>query len=236
MAVGLVRRGSGDLVRLERRVHEDDHDPVRHGFWQIFEHWEPYGIVVAGLPGSCSHQDAFQPGPITASQATLTIVDPIVSIVIGVGLFDDEFRGGKGAWLRRRGPLVMCAGLFVLTQSPLIAGSVAHEQPRATSPATRPPKRYGRRPEATGSLVTVATYLDRVRGVAFVKQRGPTGANDRAVGRGRSAAFDRGTHRVRSGPPWVRGPGGEEIALVAEIKRRSPSKGDLTADCGSRPR
>ncbi len=99
------------------------------GFWQIFEHWEPYGIVVAGLAGLVLTQDAFHAGPITASQATLTIVDPIVSIVIGVGLFDDELRGGKGALsFDAVALLVMCTGLFVLTQSPLIAGSVAQEQ------------------------------------------------------------------------------------------------------------
>lgn len=98
------------------------------GFWQIFSHWEPYGIVVAGLAGLVFTQDAFRAGPITASQATLTIVDPIVSIVIGVGLFDDELRGGIGVLaLDATALLVMCAGLFVLTQSPLIAGSVDHE-------------------------------------------------------------------------------------------------------------
>jgi hypothetical protein len=99
-----------------------------NGFWQIFTYWEPYAIVVAGLAGLILTQDAFRAGPITASQATLTIVDPIVSIVIGVGLFDDELRGGIGALaLDATALLVMCAGLFVLTQSPLIAGAVAHE-------------------------------------------------------------------------------------------------------------
>jgi len=100
-----------------------------HGFWQIFGHWEPYGIVIAGLAGLVLTQDAFSAGPITASQATLMIVDPVVSIVIGVGLFDDELRGGKGALaFDAVALLVMCAGLFVLTQSPLIAGSVAQER------------------------------------------------------------------------------------------------------------
>ena len=98
------------------------------GFWQIFEHWEPYAIVVAGLAGLVLTQDAFHAGPSTASQATLTIVDPIVSVVIGVGLFDDDLRGGIGALaFDAAALLVMCVGLFVLTQSPLIAGSVAQE-------------------------------------------------------------------------------------------------------------
>lgn len=99
-----------------------------HGFLQLFSHWEPYALMIAGLAGLVFTQDAFHAGPITASQATLTIVDPIVSIVIGVGLFDDELRGGYGALaFDAVALLVMCAGLFVLTQSPLIAGSVSQE-------------------------------------------------------------------------------------------------------------
>ena len=99
-----------------------------HGFWQIFEHWQPYAIIVAGLAGLVLTQDAFHAGPITASQATLTIVDPIVSVVIGVGLFGDDLRGGLGALaFDAAALLVMCVGLFVLTQSPLIAGSVNEE-------------------------------------------------------------------------------------------------------------
>ena len=106
------------------------------GFWQLFEHWEPYAIVVAGLAGLVLTQDAFHAGPITASQATLTIVDPIVSIVIGVGLFGDELRGGKGALaFDAAALLVMCAGLFILTQSPLIAGSAVHENLARPGPA-----------------------------------------------------------------------------------------------------
>jgi len=98
------------------------------GFWQLFGHWEPYAIMVAGLAGLVFTQDAFHAGPITASQATLTIVDPIVSIIIGIGLFDDELRGGIGALaFDAVALLVMCAGLFVLTQSPLIAGTVDQE-------------------------------------------------------------------------------------------------------------
>jgi drug/metabolite transporter (DMT)-like permease len=99
-----------------------------NGFWQIFGHWEPYAIVVSGLAGLVFTQDAFHAGPITASQATLTIVDPIASILIGVGLFGDELRGGIGALaFDAAALLVMCAGLFMLTQSPLIAGAIAHE-------------------------------------------------------------------------------------------------------------
>jgi len=99
------------------------------GFWQLFHHWEPYAIVIGGLAGLILTQHSFHAGPITASQATLTIIDPIASIVIGVGLFDDELRGGIGALaFDAVSLLVMCSGLLILTQSPLIAGSAVEER------------------------------------------------------------------------------------------------------------
>ena len=124
----------------------------------------------------------------------------------------------------------MCAGLFVLTQSPLIAGSVAQEQLGRPRQRPRTGKRSGKRPEATGRLVTVATYLDRIaawhREAAAVDRRDA----DRAV---RESAAQR--RRTRDFVEAIKardaaGPGGEEIALIAEIKRRSPSKGDLAPD------
>jgi hypothetical protein len=119
------------------------------GFWQIFTHWEPYAIAISGLAGLVLTQDAFKAGPITASQATLTIVDPIVSIIIGVGLFGDQLRGGTGSLaLDASALLVMCGGLFILTQSPLIAGTVAQEHLGGRSRGARKP---GKVPETTGS-------------------------------------------------------------------------------------
>ena len=33
------------------------------GFWQIFGHWQPYGIIAAGLAGLMFTQDSFHAGP-----------------------------------------------------------------------------------------------------------------------------------------------------------------------------
>ena len=68
-------------------------------------------------------QNAFHAGPIVASQSTLVMVDPLASILIGVGLFGDDLRTG-GAWgpLEAFSLLVMFVGAFSLAHSPLVSG------------------------------------------------------------------------------------------------------------------
>jgi drug/metabolite transporter (DMT)-like permease len=102
---------------------------TRIGFVHLFTHFEPYGIAVAGLCGLFLTQNAFHAGPITASQAALLIVDPIGSIVIGVGLFGDNLRGSLGALAADAFALaVMSAGLFILCHSPLIVNTKAEDR------------------------------------------------------------------------------------------------------------
>ena len=49
----------------------------------LFEHWQTYGVIVFGLLGLFLTQNAFHAGPLAASQSTLVLVDPLVSICIG---------------------------------------------------------------------------------------------------------------------------------------------------------
>jgi drug/metabolite transporter (DMT)-like permease len=101
----------------------------RMSFLHLFTHFEPYGIAVAGACGLFLAQNAFHAGPITASQAALLIVDPIASIVIGVGLFGDNLRGSLGALATDAFALaVMSVGLFILCHSPLIVNTTAEDR------------------------------------------------------------------------------------------------------------
>ncbi len=102
---------------------------ARGGIAALFSHFEPYGIAVAGLAGLFFAQNAFHAGPITASQASLVIVDPIASIVIGVGLFGDNLRGGIDVLsVDALALLVMSLGLIVLCNSPLIVNTSAEDR------------------------------------------------------------------------------------------------------------
>lgn len=106
------------------------------GVGGLFTHFEPYGLAVTGAAGLFLAQNAFHAGPIAASQSTLLIVDPIASIVIGVGLFGDNLRGGPAALaLDAVSLLVMSVGLFVLCTSPLVAATGGEEQLARIGPA-----------------------------------------------------------------------------------------------------
>jgi drug/metabolite transporter (DMT)-like permease len=111
----------------------------RHGFAALFGHFEPYAIALAGLAGLFLTQNAFHAGPITASQATLVIVDPIASIVIGVTLFGDNLRGGTGILaLDALALAIMSLGIFVLCHSPLIVETTADDRlTRGPAPGSR---------------------------------------------------------------------------------------------------
>lgn len=100
----------------------------QEGLAHLFTHFEPYAIAASGLVGLFLTQNSFHAGPITASQASLLIVDPIASILIGIGLFGDQLRGSSGALaLDAAALLVMCFGLFVLCHSPLIVSTGSDE-------------------------------------------------------------------------------------------------------------
>lgn len=99
------------------------------GMLFMLSHFEPYAIAVFGTLGLLLAQQAYHAGPITASQAALLIVDPMASIVIGVGIFGDNLRGGIGNLAGDAAALaIMSVGLFILCHSPLIVNTTAEDR------------------------------------------------------------------------------------------------------------
>ena len=89
----------------------------------MFVHWQTYALAVCGLASVFLAQNAFHAGPIAASQTALVLVDPLVSLAIGIGIFGDDLRtGGAYGPLEAVSLLVMFVGAVYLAQSPLISG------------------------------------------------------------------------------------------------------------------
>jgi len=97
-------------------------DQISSGGWSFLTHWTPYAVAASGLFGFFLAQNAFHAGPVTASQATLVIVDPLASVAIGIGLFGDSVAtSGIRVPLEVFGLAVMFAGVLSLAMSPLVA-------------------------------------------------------------------------------------------------------------------
>lgn len=77
------------------------HEPV-----SVLWHWQLYAALAAGAAGMLLNQVAFRAGPLTASLPAISTVDPLLSIVIGVWVFDEHVRGGPGASVALAGALV----------------------------------------------------------------------------------------------------------------------------------
>jgi len=90
---------------------------------QIFLHWQTYALVFFGLASVFLAQNAFHAGPIAASQTALVLVDPLVSLAIGIAIFGDNLRtGGAYGPLEAVSLLIMFVGAVYIAQSPLISG------------------------------------------------------------------------------------------------------------------
>lgn len=56
--------------------------------------WQLYTVVALGATGLLLNQIAFQAGPLAASLPAIATVDPLLSIVIGVTVYDEPIRHG----------------------------------------------------------------------------------------------------------------------------------------------
>ena len=63
----------------------------------IFLSWQPYVLVFLGCGGLLLNQLAFQAGPMVASLPAAATVDPLLSIVVGVLVYDEHIRAGAAA-------------------------------------------------------------------------------------------------------------------------------------------
>ena len=89
---------------------------ARSGPLGLLTSWPLYAIIATGVLGTVLLQGAYAVGPLAASQATLLIVDPLVSISLGIELFHDQLGEGPGYVLGAVVSLaVLAAGVIMLS-------------------------------------------------------------------------------------------------------------------------
>lgn len=110
-----------------------------HGLLGVLTTWQTYGAVGFGVLGLVLVQWALHTGPLLAAQPGFTLMDPLVSILWGVLVYNETTR--TGAWLAPAtlGALAVGGGVFVLARSPLLAA--VNESEAAAAASGSPPRR-----------------------------------------------------------------------------------------------
>ncbi|MBV9208385.1 MAG: DMT family transporter [Actinobacteria bacterium] len=92
-------------------------DLLAHGgLLGLLTHWPLYAMIATGVLGTVLLQGAYAVGPLAASQASMLIVDPLMSIALGIELFGEQLRTGPGYVLGAAVSLaVLGAGVVMLS-------------------------------------------------------------------------------------------------------------------------
>ncbi|HET6209379.1 MAG TPA: DMT family transporter, partial [Jatrophihabitans sp.] len=89
VAVGVVYAASAALLKGLT-------DQAVRGPVAALTSWQLYAVIVVGAVGLFLSQLAFQAGPLTASLPAIATVDPLLSIVVGVLVYDEHIH--RGPW------------------------------------------------------------------------------------------------------------------------------------------
>jgi drug/metabolite transporter (DMT)-like permease len=98
----------------------------------VLRTWQTYAAVGFGVFGLVLVQWALHTGPLLAAQPGFTLMDPLVSILWGVLVFNETTRNGWWLVPATLGAIAIGIGVFILARSPLLA-SLKEEEETATA-------------------------------------------------------------------------------------------------------
>jgi hypothetical protein len=98
-----------------------------HGVLGVVTTWQTYAGIGMGLSGVVIMQWALHSGPLLAAQPGFTLMDPTVSILWGVLVYNESTHTGGWIALAVLGAVGIGAGVVMLARSPLLSVLNEHE-------------------------------------------------------------------------------------------------------------
>jgi drug/metabolite transporter (DMT)-like permease len=128
MAAVLLGAGSGMAFGYVAALTERTGHILDRGALHTLGTWEPYALLVGGVVALLLTQSAFHAGALRLSLPTLTVAQPLVAVVIGLGLFGEhvDSHGLAPVW-EGLGLAMVVVGVFALTRSPVIGADPGSE-------------------------------------------------------------------------------------------------------------
>lgn len=103
------------------------------GLFGLVSTWQTYAAISFGVLGVILVQASLHAGRLVAAQPGITLMDPLVSTLWGVLVFDEQTRGGVYLLIAALGAVAMLASVLVLARSPLLEDN-SEDAPRVASP------------------------------------------------------------------------------------------------------
>jgi len=130
LAAVLLGAGSGTAFGYVAALTERTGHILDGGVVHTLGTWEPYALVVGGVVALLLTQSAFHAGALRLSLPTLTVAQPLVAVVIGLGVFGERVasHGLAPVW-EVLGLVMVVFGVFTLTRSPVIGTDQAGDRP-----------------------------------------------------------------------------------------------------------
>lgn len=89
-AAGIALAASAALIKVCT-------DLAARNIASLLSGWQLYALILVGGSGLLLSQMAYRAGPMTASLPAINTLNPVVSVTIGWGVFDERFRTGGTA-------------------------------------------------------------------------------------------------------------------------------------------
>ncbi len=115
----LFATAAGVVWGLEATFIKTTTDVIaRYGIGGTFVRWPVYAMAVTGAVGVVITQSALHVGPLRVSQPLLVIVDPLISIALGVHLYGERFTDSPtDLTLGAIAFVAMCLGVLLMTRT-----------------------------------------------------------------------------------------------------------------------
>ena len=82
---------AGILFGLSAALTKPTVELLHEGVGVMLSHWQCYALAVAGVLGFILQQVSLGTGRLAPSVATVSVVNPIVGVLLGVAIFDERF-------------------------------------------------------------------------------------------------------------------------------------------------
>jgi hypothetical protein len=116
---------AGVLFGLSSALTKPVMNHLGAGLDVLLTSWETYALVVVGVTGFVLQQLAYQAGSLEISLPAITVLDPIVSVMIGIVALSERVRADGAEWI-----------LIALSVGVMVAGTAALARAGAPTPPT----------------------------------------------------------------------------------------------------